>query len=149
MAGVLAFCSNHYITKFTPDQLRELLPPADSPERPIITANYESHALRDRLGDEVIRDVVARYGAGESATSIAKIHKVSTSALLRLLRENNVVVREPGVSDELKATLAREYEEGASVGVLEKRHKLSHGAVLRALHGAGVKMRGRGRPTVR
>lgn len=85
-----------------------------------------------------------RYQAGESAQSLAKAYKVAPSALLRVLRENNVVVKKWRVSPDQEQRMAREYEAGATVAELEKKLGLSHGAVLRTLHRAGVEMRTKG-----
>jgi len=97
------------------------------------------------LGAENVEEIIRRYMAGESATSLAKEFEVAPSALLRLLRERNVVVRRRLVTEELEQELAQDYEAGMTVAAIETKHRLSHNAVLRALHRAGVEMRGTGR----
>ncbi|MEV8339697.1 hypothetical protein [Leucobacter sp. NPDC077196] len=126
---------------FTPVTLRNLAQeyPAVSPTRN--EQQFQVHNIGDRLGQEKVREILRRYGEGESARSLAQEYGVAPSALVRLLRENNVVVRRKVVSPETKALLVKEYEEGATVAELEDRHQLSHGSVLRALHRAGVQMR--------
>lgn len=73
-----------------------------------------------------------RYEAGESARSLAAEHSVAASALIRLLRDYNVVVRRRKVADD---------EAGATMAALEDEYCLSHGALHRALHRVGVETR--------
>jgi len=103
------------------------------------------HRLSGRLSDQQIDEVVQRYESGESARSLAGRFEVAPSALLRLLRERNVVVRRRVVTHEMEQELARDYESGMTVAAIETKHELSHNAVLRALHRAGVEMRKSGR----
>lgn len=86
-----------------------------------------------------------RYQLGESATSLAKEHGVAPSALLSLMREQNVVVRKRYISAELTVVMADEYKAGATLAELEATHGRSHNAVLRALRSVGVEMRPTGR----
>lgn len=102
---------------------------------------FKLHRLEARLGPEAVAEVVRLYESGESATAIAKDLDVAPSALIRLLRKQNAVVRRQVVSSDDTQELAREYEAGATMAELEKKHRLSHGAVLRALRRAGVQMR--------
>lgn len=88
--------------------------------------------MEARLGADRVAEVVHRYESGESATSIAKRIDVAPSALLRLLREQNVVVRKHGLTPEQDAMLAMEYKAGATMADLEKKHQFSHEAVYRA-----------------
>lgn len=102
---------------------------------------FKLHRLEARLGPEAVTEVVRRYESGESATVIAKDLDVAPSALIRLLRKQNVVVRRQVVTGDKTQQLAREYEAGATMAELEQKHQLSHGAVLRALRRVGVQMR--------
>lgn len=148
MAGVIDALSKNAAHGFTPVTLRNLAKkyPAVSPT--INAPKFQVHSIGERLGQEKVREILRRYRQGESARSLATEYGVAPSALVRLLRENNVVVRRKVVSPETKALLVKEYEEGATVAELEGRHQLSHGSVLRALHKAGVEMRAKApRPT--
>jgi hypothetical protein len=133
--------SNNSEVGLTPDGLRKLTqqraPRAEETEPPI----YQVHRLEARLGAERVEEIVRRYQAGESARSLANEYGVAPSALIRLLRERNVVVRRQIVTPEQEATMAREYEAGATIAELERMHDFSHGAVLRALHRSGAEMR--------
>lgn len=103
------------------------------------------HRITDRIGSQKVDEMLQRYKDGESAASLAKEYEIATSALTRLLREQNIVVRKGGVSLNQARTLANEYEAGATVAELQEKHRLSHGAVLRALQRRNVTMRPKGR----
>lgn len=118
----------------TSDGLR-LLAQAHSPrESEAEPKRFRVHQLSQRLGTEKVNEIVDRYTTGESATALAKEYDVAPSALLRLIRERNVVVRTNRVSPDLTATLVAEHEAGTSMAKLEAKYRLSHGAVFRALH---------------
>ena len=102
---------------------------------------YQVHRLSSRLSVEQVGEIIRRYEAGESARSLASKLDVAPSALIRLLRERNVVVRRQVVTEEIEQAMAQGYEAGMTMAELEDKHGISHGAVLRALHRAGVEMR--------
>jgi hypothetical protein len=133
--------SNNSDLTFTPDVLRKLAVPLGVREAPSAPMDFHIHRLSARLEPEQIEDVVRRYEAGQSARTLAAESGVAPSALLRLLRERNVIVRRQVVTPEQDQTMAREYEDGMTMADLETKHGLSHGAVLRALHRSGVEMR--------
>lgn len=99
------------------------------------------HRLSARLSTEQIEDIVRRYEAGESARTLAADSGVAPSALLRLLRERNVVVRRQVVTPDQEQTMAQDYAAGMTMAEIEEERGLSHGAVLRALHRTGAEMR--------
>jgi transposase len=102
---------------------------------------FHIHRLSARLGAEQIEDVVRRYKAGGSARSLAAEFGVAPSALIRLLRERNVVVRRQTITPEQEEQMARDYETGMTVAKIKDKHGISYGAVLRTLHRMGVEMR--------
>lgn len=137
-ADVINLLSNNSGVTLTPDGIRkiaaiegELAPRTELPM-------FKAHRLEDRLGSEGVAEIVRRFEAGESARQLAEEYQVAASALLRLLRERNVVVRKRVITDNETQELARQYEAGATMAELEATHRLSHGAVFRALRRAGV-----------
>ncbi len=73
-----------------------------SPPRPKEeAATPRVHALKRRLSNSVIDEIVRRYEAGESSLAIAKDHDVSSSALIRVLRSRGVAIREQSLSEEV------------------------------------------------
>ena len=141
MAGIIDLLSNNSDVAPTPDGLRKLAASQASTEPLPEPAEFKIHRLSTRLGIEQVDQLISRYGNGESARSLAPEYDVAPSALIRLLRERNVVVRQQVVTAEMEQTLTRGHEAGMTVAELEEKHELSHGAVLRALHRGGVKMR--------
>ena len=141
MAGIIDLLSNNSDGVFTPDGLRKLAQATELRESSSEPTEFQIHRLSARLSAEQIENVVRRYEAGESARSLATESGVAPSALLRLLRERNVVVRRQVVTPEQEELMARDYESDVTMAELETKHGLSHGAVLRALHRVGVEMR--------
>ncbi|GAB3155965.1 hypothetical protein GCM10027058_29260 [Microbacterium neimengense] len=92
--------------------------------------------LGQRLSRARIEELVRRHSEGESVRTLAAEVGVAASALVRLLRNEGLVIEKRKVSDALVRQLAREYEAGATMRGLEQKHGLSHGVVFRALHRA-------------
>lgn len=59
--------------------------------------------------------VAARYAAGETSTALAAEYGVAKSTILRLLRENRVVVRRQPLTTEQVSEAVRLYESGLSL----------------------------------
>jgi hypothetical protein len=133
--------SNNSDFTLTPDGLRKLAIPEDPRDATSEPAEFQIHRLSARLSAEQIEDVVRRYEARESARTLAAEFGVAPSALLRLLRERNIVVRRQVITQDQEELMARDYEAGMTVAELKEKHRISHGAVLRALHRLGVEMR--------
>ncbi|WP_156156741.1 helix-turn-helix domain-containing protein [Microbacterium azadirachtae] len=141
MAGAIDLCSNHWRTGLSLEELRDLAQAGNRDIEPIVRTIYRPHPLPERLGPRKVADIVRRYQEGESARSLAEKYKVAPSAVTRLLRENNVVVKKRTVTEAEARRIAKEYEAGATMRDIEKNHGLSHGAVSRTLHRVGVEMR--------
>lgn len=142
MAGIIDLLSNNSDDGVALDRLREIgrITRGDAPEMSEAPqpSSIQPQRLSRRLSKDQVADVVDRYRAGESARSIATELGVAPSALVRLLRENGVTVRNTRVTAEKARLMVREYEAGATMRELEARHSLSHGAVYRALHRVGI-----------
>ena len=94
-----------------------------------------------RLTDSQRSEVVARYEAGESATSLAVEFGVDRRTLTGHLRRLGVEVRYR-VGDRVDLTeAAKLYLSGRSLAVVAARLGVSTGTVLRALRSAGVQTR--------
>lgn len=141
MAGIIDLLSNNSDFPFTPENLRKLAEVQGSREHSSEPSEFHIHRLSARLSSETIDEVVHRYEAGQSARSLAQEFEIAPSALLRLLREQNIVVRQQVVSPELEQLMAQDYEAGLTVAELKDKYGISHGTVLRAMHRAGVEMR--------
>lgn len=102
---------------------------------------YRAHGLSQRLGKRKVADIIRRYEAGDSARALAEKHGISASAVVNLLRDNSVVVKNRRVTDAEARKMAKAYEAGATMRELQTKYNLSYGAVSRALHRIGVTMR--------
>lgn len=141
MAGIIDLLSNNSDLILTPDGLRNLAAITGSRAADPEPSAFRAHRLSARLEASQIEAIVRRYGVGESARSLASECGIAPSALLRLLRERNVVVRRQVVTVEQEVVMARDYEAGMTMAEIETKYELSHGAVLRALHRRGIAMR--------
>jgi len=141
LAGIIDLLSNNSDLALTPDGLRKLAIPQGPRSNPSEPGDFQIHRLSARLSAKQIEDVIRRHEAGESARSLAAEFGIAPSALIRLLRERNVVVRRQTVTPDQEEMMARDYEAGMTVAELKEKHGISHGAVLRALHRLGVEMR--------
>jgi Mor family transcriptional regulator len=141
LAGIIDLLSNNSEVTLTPDGIRKLAETTGAREADPVPPAHQVHRLSGRLEQNQIEEIVRRYEAGESARSLASEFEIAPSALLRLLRERNVVVRRQVVTSDQEQLMARDYEAGMTVVELKEKHGLSHGAVLRALHRVGVEMR--------
>lgn len=92
--------------------------------------SYQPHELSKRLGLDKVDEVVRRSLTGESARSLARELGVAPSALIRMLREQNVDVKTRKVSATEARAMKREYEAGATMTELEKKYGRSHGTVF-------------------
>jgi DNA-directed RNA polymerase specialized sigma24 family protein len=141
LAGIIDLLSNNSDLTLTPDGLRKLAIPQGPRSDASEPGDFQIHRLSARLSAKQIEDVIRRYEAGESARSLAAEVGIAPSALIRLLRERNVVVRRQTVTPDQEEMMARDYEAGMTVAELKEKHGISHGAVLRALHRLGIEMR--------
>jgi hypothetical protein len=111
-AGIIYLLSNNSDLAFTPGGLRELAIPQKLREASSEPSEFQVHRLSARLGAEWIEEIVRRYEAGESARTLAIESGVAPSALLRLLRERNVVVRKQVDTPDQEQLMAQGYEAG-------------------------------------
>lgn len=103
---------------------------------PIEAPRRRATPLGQRLSRALIDELIRRHSEGESVRILAGEIGVAASALVRLLRDEGLVIEKPKVSEALVRQLAAEYEAGATMRELEQKHGLSHGVVFRALHRA-------------
>jgi RimJ/RimL family protein N-acetyltransferase len=110
---VLALSTSHQTSlSLTPEKLRELAQHGESQNPSSEEPSYQIHRLSARPSTDQIDGIVQRYEAGESARSLASECDIAPSALIRLLRERNVVVRQQVVTSDQEEMMARDYEAG-------------------------------------
>lgn len=97
--------------------------------------------LSQRLGQETIRQIVARYEAGEPSTALMQAFGLSKGSVLKVLRESGVAIRNQGLNAEQIKEAQRLYEAGWSLARLGEQFGVDHSTVWRQLRGRGVMMR--------
>lgn len=142
MVDLIGRCSNH---RFTGTSLEDLLRLNTR-----ITASSDSAdscevAIRDvnrRLGSDAIRQLVVDYQSGRHTTELMAVYGISKSSVLRLLQDNEVVMRRQGVSLQQAAAARVLYEtEGMSLSAVARKLNLAKQSVRLALLELGVAMR--------
>jgi hypothetical protein len=84
--------SNNSATTVTADKAKQILAAADAGEAPPVVQTSRTRPWT-RLSPDAQVEVVRRYSSGETSTALAEDFKVAKSTILRILRENSVVVR--------------------------------------------------------
>ena len=129
--------------------LRKILAAAQASVRDDPAGSTPSRKLRRRIGADGVASVVARYQACESIKQIATAIGASGDAILRLLREEGVETRKPGViTAEQSAEIVRRYQAGESTYQIETRMGVPRTTVARTLQRADIPLRRRGRPSL-
>lgn len=105
----------------------------------------EVRALRRKLGDETIVQIVADYRAGIPTTRLVAEHGISKTGVLKLLADAGVSMRRRPLTAGQVREAAELYQSGLSLAIVSKQMKLPLESIRRALIDAGVKMRPRGR----
>jgi hypothetical protein len=115
---------------FQPSSHRQQSPSAVPPFR-----------LSQRLGQETIRQIVARYEAGEPSTALMQAFGLSKGSVLEVLRDARVAMRNQGLSDGQIEEAERLYETGWSLARIGGKFGVDHTVVRRQLMLRGVPMR--------
>jgi len=89
----------------------------------------------------VRHDVVSRYEAGETSTTLANDYGVAKSTILGILRANNAVVRRQSLEPTVVIEAVRLYESGLSLSQIAARLEINQETTRTAIIGAGVKIR--------
>jgi hypothetical protein len=82
----------------TPVKVRRLLERAEQDRQSgarsrVTTDRPRVHAIRRRLGDDEIAELIRRYEAGESCGTLAGRFKIAKSSVIRLLHTRGVQMR--------------------------------------------------------
>ncbi|MGW4126042.1 helix-turn-helix domain-containing protein [Nocardia sp. NPDC004711] len=109
--------------------------------RPQPASAAEPFKLSQRLGQETIRQIVARYEAGEPSTALMSAFGLSKGSLLKVLRDAGVAMRNQGLSPEQINEAEQLYGAGWSLARIGEKLGVDHGTVWRRLKERGVPMR--------
>ncbi|KAB1640691.1 helix-turn-helix domain-containing protein [Gulosibacter chungangensis] len=94
-----------------------------------------------RLNDEARAQVVARYSAGDTTTTLAKDYDVAKSTIIGILRANNVVVRRQPMTSDQVSQAARLYESGLYLSQVAEALSVNQETMRVAIMKAGVEIR--------
>ncbi|MCI9857240.1 hypothetical protein MIBA_03305 [Microbacterium proteolyticum] len=82
-----------------------------------------------------------RYASGETSTALAEDFRVAKSTILRILRENSVVVRRQPLTTEQMKQAVMLYESGRSLSQVAKEMSVNQETMRVAIIKAGVELR--------
>lgn len=89
-------------------------------------------------------EVIQAYSSGRTIRHIAKENGVSDSVVTRILKKNNIVLREynkPKFNKSQYPDLLKDYYSGMSSGDIAKKHDLDQAVIVATLHRAGCVFR--------
>jgi hypothetical protein len=93
------------------------------------------------LGEDRVRELLARYAAGESASAIGEEFGVTGSSVMRLVHKHGLAARYQTPSDEVTAQTVERYEAGLSLQRLADQFGFSKSAIRRALITVDITLR--------
>ena len=112
-------------------------------EKPVTSATPTPrvHKLDHRIDGELVARVVAEYEAGMPAAEIGVLFALSKNSVLKVLREADIQIRLPRMTEaELRRAIAL-HEDGLSLVEVGRRLDRNHSTVYKALKRVGVPMR--------
>jgi len=137
LVGLIDLCSTYSATGVSAAQLREIS---------VSMSDVSPRTVRprrswNRLSAEARRDVIVRYEAGDTSTTLAVEYGVAKSTILSILRANNTVVRRQPLDEVVVAEAARLYDSGLSLSQVAERLRVNQETMRVALVKANVALR--------
>lgn len=132
--------SNNSATPVTADKARQILAAAEAGEAPPVVQTSRTRPWT-RLSPDAQAEVVRRYSSGETSTALAEDFGVAKSTILRILRENSVVVRRQSLTGKRVTMAKRLYESGLSLSEAADQMFVNQETMRVAIIGAGVELR--------
>jgi hypothetical protein len=115
---------------------------SESPRRPAF--GHTPPRSKRFLVPTDIHDIVHRYDdAGETTAQIAAHYGISKTRVALVLREQDVMIRRQGLTEEQLTEAAELYAAGRSLAWLGARYGVSHTTVAAALRRQGIQLRPR------
>lgn len=132
MVEVLAHYSKrarHYLQKFDAVQAALESQVADTANTVPSTRklNRQRYRLVDRLGSDVLDQIVARYEAGEPTTTLSGEFGIAKSSLLRLIRERGVAMRHQSLTEDQERRMTQLRREGMSIRAIAAQVSCGYG----------------------
>jgi hypothetical protein len=117
--------------------------PGQGGERRTPSAVRRRPKLKDRLDEATIAAIVEAYESGTPTTVMTERYQLGKGTILKLLREQGVVLRNPRFAPERIPEATQLYKDGWSLARLGERYGCDATVVRRALLAAGVTLRPR------
>lgn len=122
------------------DRMRQILGTAEKQEAPVVQT-IRRRRPGTRLSAEAQEAVIRRYSGGETSTALANEFKVAKFTILRILRENSVVVRrQPLTAKQIKQAVML-YGSGRSLSQVAEDMSVNQETMRVAIIKAGVELR--------
>jgi hypothetical protein len=116
----------------------------DAPCRPPLLSNDRPLPRSKRfLTADDLDDIVQKYEAGETTQQIGNRYGISKTRVATILREQGVIIRRQGLTDEQITEAAMHYVAGRSLAWLGARYGVSHATVATALRRQSIQLRAR------
>jgi DNA-binding CsgD family transcriptional regulator len=131
-------CSNKS-TPVTADRIGQIL--AAAKDKTPVAQTIRRTRPWTRLSPASQAELVRRYSSGETSTALAEELKVAKSTVLRILRENSVVVRRQPLTAKQVSEAKHLYESGLSLSEVAERLKVNQETMRVAIIKAGVELR--------
>lgn len=131
----------------TPVELAKLAHQLRGMQTESVTAETQKasvRSLRRRLSPQQIKELVARYNAGEDTPALSRAYGISRGGLRKLLLAQCVSFRKQSMSVEDVEKAMRLYERGLTIGQVVEQVGYSFSTIRRMLHASGVSVRERG-----
>jgi hypothetical protein len=115
--------------------------PGAAPDKP---SSAPARSLRRRLAPQAIKELVARYNAGEETPALSREYDISKNGLRQLLLAEGVSLRRQAITLEDVERAVQLYQSGLTIRQVVEQVGYSYGTIRGALHENGVAMRAGG-----
>ncbi|WP_235781156.1 hypothetical protein [Sinomonas notoginsengisoli] len=92
-----------------------------------LPAPRQRYRLVDRLGADVLDNLIARYEAGEPTTALSAECGIAKSSLLRLLKERGIAMRQQSLTAEQKTRMLQLRGQGRAIRAIAAEVGCSYG----------------------
>lgn len=138
--GLVHLCSTNSPTGVRTADLRQIRARGEAAGE-VTRSAPQARRKWTRLSDEARAEVIVKYEAGATSTSLAAAYGVAKSTILGVLRANNVVVRRQPLSPECVVEAARLYRSGLSLSEVADRLAVNQETMRVAIIEHGLRLR--------
>ena len=125
-------------------ELKKLADLVSNPTSLATPVEQVSRSLRRRLEPALVKQIATEYEAGATTPSLCDTYGLSKTGILRLLRDEGVVLRRRPLTSDQVALAKKMYEHGHPIAAIATRLDTSYNNVRQRLIKDGVQLRPRG-----